>query len=317
MRFNRDGRKCVVFLGYPDHTKGANGIRCEGTGFLIQYENGFYLVTARHVAHVLGETGCVARINKKDGSSGNVDGDFVRWFYHPDENVDVAVTPFGIGPEWGFDFLYLDGGKLLLTKERETVDHVELGDMCYTVGLFRVLVGNQRNLPVIHTGNLARLAGEEPIPIRDDHAPGGRRLVDGYLVETQSLSGLSGAPVFIRQSLRVTLYAHPEAKPHVPEHLDLLAYKDEVLLLGMWQAAWEAPAGEVLTLDRGGKEMTVPVGMGVVVPATKIVEVLELPDLKKMRHDAAKKQVETQAAQPQSISNVSAPTAENPNHRSR
>jgi hypothetical protein len=313
MRFNRDVRKSVVFLGYPDFSKGPNGIRCEGTGFLLLYKNTPYLVTARHVADLLGETGCVARINKNDGTSANVDGDIVRWYFHPDRNVDVALTPFGILPEWGFDSLYLEE-RMILTQEKTNTDYVELGDLCYTVGLFRVLVGDQRNLPVVHTGNLARMAGEEPIRLLDKTAPSGRQLVDGFLVETQSLSGLSGAPVFVRRSIRLGITGTPEGST-IAEPLELVVYKDEVSLLGIWQADWEAPAGEVIAVDRG-KEITVPVGMGVVVPATKIVDVLEMAELKQMREEAAKRRANNEAAVPQSVSGHGAPhaTDENPTH---
>jgi hypothetical protein len=326
VRFNRNAKKCVVFLGFPDHEAGPTAIRCVGTGFLLLYEGGFYLVTAGHVAHDLGDTGCIARINKKDGTSGPVEGDFVRWTYHPNyPNVDVAVVPFGVSAEWGFDFLYLDQ-QLLIDANKENDEWLEVGDLCYTVGLFRVLAGEERNLPVVHTGHLARLPGEEEIPIRDPNVPGGRLMVDGYLVEAQTLSGLSGAPVFIRRSIRLAMHASPDAKPGTPETLELVAYKDEVALLGIWQAAWEAPAGEVVAVDRG-QQLTVPVGMGVVVPAARIVEILELPHLKEPRDAARKRRDLENAAMPQSTGvgasekpttrpvEAEANPAENPAHR--
>jgi hypothetical protein len=47
------------------------------------------------------------------------------------------------------------------------------------------------------------LPKDELIPVRDweSQDPQGRRWVEGYLVETQAISGLSGSPVFVRPTL--------------------------------------------------------------------------------------------------------------------
>jgi hypothetical protein len=299
MRFNRAARKCVVFLGYPDRDTGPNAIICEGTGFLILYQGGFYLVTARHVAVTLGDVGWCVRVNKKDGTCHLIDADNVPWVFHPDNTVDVAVCGFGISAAQGYDFLYADGDILFLRKENETSDWVEVGDMCYTVGLWRLLEGKERNLPVVHTGNIARLAGEEKIPVRAPNKPEGRELVDGYLVEAQTLSGLSGSPVFIRPSIRLAMQGTRDSPDGEKEQLDLLAYREHVKLMGLWQAAWDAPAGEVLTAEHG-RQNVVPVGMGIVVPASRIVEVLEMPILKGPRDAARRVRELHNIAEPQS-----------------
>jgi hypothetical protein len=74
------------------------------------------------------------------------------------------------------------------------------GSFTYTVGLFRLMSGEKRNLPVCHFGTIAVLPGDEKIPVKDWRDPEKKRLifVEGYLVETHSLSGLSGSPVFVR-----------------------------------------------------------------------------------------------------------------------
>jgi hypothetical protein len=53
----------VVFLGYPEYGASGSAINFQGTGFLLNYEQHNYLVTARHVA-VLLEDACAVRINK-------------------------------------------------------------------------------------------------------------------------------------------------------------------------------------------------------------------------------------------------------------
>jgi hypothetical protein len=315
MRFNREARKCVVFLGWPDHEAGPSAINCAGTGFLLLYQGGFYLVTARHVAEVLGDVGFCVRVNQKDGSSKLLHAERVPWAYHPDSSVDVAISGFGISAQQGFDFLYLDGEILLLKQEQENTDWVEVGDVCYTAGLWRLLEGKEKNLPIIHTGHIARLAGEERIPVKAPNRPDGREMVDGYLVEAQTLSGLSGSPVFIRPSLNLELDANDMTNPGKQERLKLVAYRENVKLLGLWQAAWDLPSGEVLSGERG-KQVVVPVGMGIVVPASRIVEVLELPVLKEPRNAAKKQRELKNAAEPQATGvEPSGSTEENPNVR--
>ncbi len=139
MRFNQDSRKCVVFLGYPAYEAGPTAIRCEGTGFLLLYKGGFHLVTARHVAESLGDDGWATRVNKKDGTCGLIEATNVPWVFHPDNTVDIAVCGLALSAKDGYDFIYADGDILLLRIEEETTDWVEVGDMCYTVGLWRLL----------------------------------------------------------------------------------------------------------------------------------------------------------------------------------
>jgi hypothetical protein len=310
MRIDREVRKTVVFIGYPDPTSETN-IRVQGTGFLLLYKEHLHLVTAGHVASLF-DVDCAVRINRKDGSAITIVGDSVKWHFHPDPAVDLATAIFNIRDEWGCDFALMKPEVILANDNL-----ISLGDLCYTVGMFRVMVGKNRNLPVVHTGNLARMAGEEPIPQKDPTAPGGARFVDGYLVESQSLTGLSGAPVFIRESSRLGITANEKGIPF-PTPKIVTVYADNIYLLGVWVAAWEAPAGQVMVNDRG-REMTVPVGMGVVVPARRIPEVLDLPELEAHREKNRKKKAEEMGATPQSIlidRPVSPPATDaNPNHR--
>jgi hypothetical protein len=333
MRFNRDVRKCVVFLGYPEYGPAGTNIRFQGTGFLLIYKQHGYLITARHVADLLGDT-CATRINKQDGTSINLIGEVpLPWVFHPDPAVDLAFMEFEPKHDFGLDVQWITDGTILTEEKTKGNHYIEIGDLCYTVGLFRVLTGNQRNLPIIHTGRLARMAGEELIPIKAQTSPGGKQLVDGYLIETQSLSGLSGSPVFIRRShgfaMRAKLVETAPSKedfmkfPPVPTETDevdvvnMVAYSSEVFLLGVFQAAWEAPAGDVIAIDRGA-QITVPVGIGVVVPAAKIIEMLELPNIKARREELDKQSAENTAATPQAIearSSFSVSNEPNPRHR--
>jgi hypothetical protein len=55
----------------------------------------------------------------------------------------------------------------------------------------------------------------------------------------------------------------------------------DLRLLGVWQGSWDAQPDEVLAIEQG--TVRVPVGMGIVVPAQKLIDLLELPELQVQR----------------------------------
>jgi hypothetical protein len=300
MRINGDLRKCVVFLGYNDPDSPGN-LHCVGTGFFIGYQGSRYLVTAQHVAIGLGDDPFAIRLNRMDSGSDNIAVDPVtdplKWYSHSDPSVDLAVMPLNKAfREAGYDVLFVPEGLIAQTQEMPTDAYI--GDQCYAVGLFRLLHGKTRNLPVVHTGNLAMLAGEEPIPVHDWLTPpnsGKVRMVESYLVEMQSLQGLSGSPVFVRPPI---IFGPIDA---AGRQVTALIPNNDMRLLGVWQGAWDAAPDRVAALQHG-KLVRVPVGMGVVTPVTKLKELFEMPEVKAER-DAWKKSLEAEAAaQPDSIS---------------
>jgi hypothetical protein len=140
---------------------GKGGIDCIGTGFLLNYDTCGYIVTARHLAHGLGNNPFLFRVNRKDGTSENIPADGVRWYKHPAPDVDVAVTPFAIGggPGAPYDILYLPDDMMATDA---IVGHKQLGalgvgDFTYTIGLFRLMSGERRNLPIVHFAALVTL----------------------------------------------------------------------------------------------------------------------------------------------------------------
>ena len=300
MRINDSLRKCVVFLGFADPQDLDFGINCVGTGFLLAMDGAGYLVTARHVARDLGDTGWVARINRKDGSCINVPVDVVTWVSHPNPNVDLAITTFHLDPAnfSDLDSIYLPDANVL-TADALAKNHVGIGDPCFTIGLFHFLRGKKRNLPVVHAGNISLLPGDEKVPMRDWDDETKIRHVEAYLVESMSMPGLSGSPVFVRPTL-----AMPGLNLKLKDGSTVadaaILTRDSVFLLGVFQAAWQAPPSEIVAIDRG-KPVVVPVGMGIVVPAQRIMEILDMPILKDPR-EARKRLIESaEAATPSSL----------------
>jgi hypothetical protein len=275
--------------------------------------SGNYLVTARHVAVPLG-THFLIGYNKQGGGS---DIDLIenaKWTFHTDPMVDIAVLQCGY-PEWA-DCIPIPGRML----SRPTVDDVRystikdgevifgdptlgVGDIAYVVGHFHLMQGKKTNLPVVHTGHIALLPEDEKIPAWDEPTRS-RQEVEGYLVEAHGLDGLSGAPVFARTSAPVSAtYFHigPPLQGGIKlQHPIVGRLHSWTVLLGLWMAAWKAePSTELATeIDVSG-DTKVPLGMGIVVPANKIAETLNQPELiTARRKECERRFIESAAARP-------------------
>jgi hypothetical protein len=287
VRLSDDLRKAVVFLGVRTPDKNGNmEFHGAGTGFWLSYDGWSHLVTCRHVAKSLDAMPFDIRCNNRSGEVAYAEVEKLDWFFHPDKNVDVAAVPLGLGTKADWLVIATD---LILSKEDIDKRHIGIGDMTYVVGLFRLLQGTKRNLPVVHTGNIALMPGDDPLPVWSDSEDRPYE-VEGYLVEANSIDGLSGSPVFVRNTY----------------HLDGADKKvfvcGDPLLLGMWQSAWGGEPSKELAENYGdrGEKLTVPVGLGIVVPADKIVEVLEMPEMKKERQKRKEDAMRSVAAKTQS-----------------
>jgi hypothetical protein len=215
---------------------------------------------------------------------GCYEADEFEWSDHPDPTVDVSVIPMHVGITSEFDCEYFDGEALILSPEQMKLENIGIGNFTYTLGLFRLLSGEKRNMPVCHFGTIAMLPDDEKIPVVDWTDPDCRRrvFVEGYLVESQSLSGLSRSPVLVRPEYYLNFKGLLTSRNAAPLDEKVIGPREKLKLLGLWQGAWEAPADEVLSAD-SRRDVRVSVGMGIVVPCQRIVEVLELPEVKQFR----------------------------------
>jgi hypothetical protein len=291
VRISDDVRKTVVFLGFRISGKdGESESRFGGTGFFVTYPGApdhptlriSYLVTARHVAEELVGP-FVVGLNNSLGDLQLCDVDAAVWSYHPDPEVDVAVTPMGFVE--GADWKQLPFEWFADNEDSSLFSRFGVGDLVYIVGLYRLFPGRVKISPVVHTGHVA-MAPDEEIPVRNRRTGkiAGSR---GYLIEAQTLEGLSGSPVFVR-------YTNPTAMSSGIGRV--VAYTDTVYLLGLWQGAWDGMAEDTLAAEFGRSEMRVPVGMGITIPARRILEVLELPSLKIGREEVVKRHFAATAA---------------------
>jgi hypothetical protein len=301
---SEDARKSVVFFG---KLVPSGEIEYGGTGFLVSHEDEGhtfrYLVTCRHVAQHL-DVDFVLRLNTVKGDAEECPVENADWQYHPDETVDVAVANIGLNA------LHFDHLTLPISKSAVR-DTLSCGQRIHIIGLFRLHFGSKRNVPIVHTGHIAALAdNKERVPIKDD-ATGKTILSEAYLVEAQTLDGLSGSPVFVHEY--IAWQAHDtESKSDVT-----IAAFGTMKLLGVYQGSWDALPGDILAADRNlGGKVRVPVGMGLVVPIERVQELIkENPTLKQNRREIKQANTEKKAAKTGAGFLTNQASDENPDHQ--
>ena len=312
MRVADDLRRAVVFFGFAD-SAAVGGIACVGTGFLVTYEGQGYLVTCGHLARPLESVPFLIRVNRNDGGSQNLPADGMKWFHHPDPSVDVSISPLWLPILPQLSVKYIEGENIILDPRSFILGDIGVGNATYTIGLFRLMSGQKRNLPIVHYGSIAMVPSDEKIPVRDWLAPAGvkrTRFVEGYLVESQSLGGLSGSPVFVRPDFGLKGLPQDHKVP-------MRTGADGVIVLGIWQGAWDSPPDEVMAAEHG-KEARVPVGVGIVIPGHRIKEVFDMDDVKAHRDEARRRRENLGAADLNSAfpAKPSLPSTDaNPTHR--
>jgi hypothetical protein len=293
-------RECVVFLASKNAKTGR--MKVGGTAFCVGVPlppfTGYagYLVTAKH---------CIEAIEKNDKNDGNVylriklssgTTDFVRtnpkdWHFHPAalspiagcERVDVAVYQAPLGPGWDVRFLTTTNNsfvdKALIEKEK-----IGPGDEVFIAGLFTERFGDSKNIPVIRIGNIAAM-DDEPITTKwsDGHP------MEAYLIEARSIGGVSGSPVFVNVGLDLAtggISATGVLIPHRKHHRG----EGTFYLLGLVHGHWGFPVPDVPDEDVSPDEgedakdtKKINAGIAIVVPAGKIYETLQLPELRSAR----------------------------------
>jgi hypothetical protein len=287
VRVSGDGRKCVVFFGFLTD----KGWKYGGTGFLLRWEEeGLffnYLITCRHVAAKL-DAGFYIRANTVMDVADHEEVTSIEWACPDDMNVDLAIAEFALArAKW--DVAYLDGNRFRIDSAADPyLGGISCGDPVSIVGLYRLREGNRKNVPIVHSGHIAALADPgELITVKG--RDGSEINAACYLVEVQTLDGLSGSPVFVHRFVELP-YAGPDG--------EALASIGDVRLLGVYQGAWDGRPGEILAEDKGlsGKHR-VPVGMGLVVPHDMLYRtIMEHPKLKSSREKAIKNRRASKAA---------------------
>lgn len=291
-------RNCVLFIGI----KNGDRFLPRATGFVVivnefDFEWG-YLVTAEHVVSGLIAKGheIYVRYNRKEGGtvvSGPISSQF--WHYHPtsdSEPTDVAVAPFRVRDDELIAHLEISGKHSIVCTPEIIEQHgIGHGEDVTIVGLFRTHHGQEKIIPVVRTGHIAAMR-EEPILTKYCG------YVDAYLVEAQSIAGLSGSPVFVQMApWRI-----------VGSEIRRIS-SQQFYLLGLMHGHFDvANLNEDVVTDADGQSLgSINAGLGVVIPAEKIVETIFQPDMVAMREENASKSRDREGTTPDVVSNDTPP----------
>jgi hypothetical protein len=267
MRVIDEVLKCVAFV----ESQGATGFKPEGTAFLASLPSEVntdwwyvYAITARHVIEAVERKGIdqkvYLRMNRKDGTLGLVSTDIKDWHYYPDGSsfVDVATL------EWSVPMGILDCQWFPLrgtnVASQETIERhaIGIGDEVFLPGLFVNHYGKTKNSPIIRVGNIAAMP-DEPVETTAGE-------MEAYLIEARSIGGLSGSPVFVHLG---SVRRDHETK--------MLKYfdTDVYILLGLIRGHWDTETVLPAETEDNRTTEVVNMGIGIVVPARKILETLD------------------------------------------
>jgi hypothetical protein len=265
MRVPEDNKKCVAFIGIKTVEDHVESVRYIGTAFFVLFASKVgglsfpYLVTAKHVAVATIGKECFIRLNLKDGKSARIDIPHDHWIFHPHDvwPSDVAICPLNFTrqafDEADFNVIPLDA---FVTDEMRIKDGIGEGDEIYTIGLFSRHAGNEKNVPIIRVGNIAMISDEF---VATKHFGN----IEAYLIESRSMGGLSGSPVFVLKPAKDGQF--------------------RASLLGLVHGHWDLEPGEIIDFDDGKEGPSVNLGIAIVVPAKRILETLHGEQLTKLR----------------------------------
>jgi len=276
-------RKCVGFIAVRE----ASGLKHLGTGFVVSIQGSYgnhsaFLVTAGHIAEQIESREWLLRLNTTSGVTVELVArpNSSKWYYHPRERqyVDAAATLFGPTQTEGMkaDFRPIPS-EMFVTEETFEEKGIGVGDEVFITGLFSKVIETTRVLPIIRMGNVAMIPGEK--------IPNGKKLIEAYLIESRSTGGLSGSPVFVRETVRLQQTVPKpgiklnEVSDSIPgqslQVIEMLGV-GRYYLFGCAIGHWDLPVGSALDTER------VNMGIALVTPARKILDILQQPELTEM-----------------------------------
>jgi len=272
--------KCVGFIGEGSGRDSSGAIEGDlhATGFfvMVPFEEPYsalsfmYFVTARHVADDLAGRETYFLVNKMGGGVTVMPPYGNSWYLHPtDASADVAAIPVQNAGDASITAVHIKNfGIPSLLEELE----IGIGDEIFATGLFTPAAGTLRNEPIVRHGNISMMP-QEQIQTELGYA-------DVYLVESRSIGGLSGCPVFVRPTIRLP---QQSTSPHTK---NVFGVGHGATLLGLMHGHWDINESDLnkpyITHDR---KHGVNLGVGIVVPAYKILEVISQPELAEMRKE--------------------------------
>lgn len=185
-------KQTVVFIGrFQKDEDGRPKSFPIGTGFLVNIQGKLHLATAKHVVCRVDKTTGKA-IEEREGLrvflNGKGDANVLaypleelkktglNWYFHPDEKIDIAITPFPIDPNQA-DFKTIPVALFLPTAEVNEADDVFF--LSYQPNISDIEKDNKIS-PIIRKDTVSRVIDSKTF------------YIDGF-----AFPGNSGSPVFM------------------------------------------------------------------------------------------------------------------------
>ncbi len=319
--------KSVVFLGEP----AVNEFRADGTAFFLSVteedaKDFVYLVTCRHVVRPFknreqtepDDSSIWIRVNTKRSSPKLYETRRSEWICHEDRFIDVCVFPCELSfweGEDDVDVGVISASREILSPEKELEQgELRVGDPLFMPSVFIGRVGNRRNIPVLRLASVAALA-DEPVDW-------GSRRRPAFLIETRSLGGASGSPVFLHTAeIGRLIGGGSEDWSDVWLNPSTGEYELPYFLIGMMQGTHGGQYANDFASDPED-ERVVPTdtdfnaGIGIVIRYQEILEVLNLDKLKAARMASVEQSKKDSGYRPASApARARFTTDENPRHK--
>lgn len=252
--------ECSVYF-YRDKFDAEDGSKLGGSGFLAlvpieaRPDGGtFYLVTNRHVA----QKATVVRLNTLDDEFDvlPIKGD--AWTCH--KQADLAVAEISLPEPYRVSAVPL---RFFLAEHDR--DWYAVGTETASVGRFVKHDGKQQNTPAVRFGNVAMLP-KEPIALED-----GSTQSPAFLVESRSIPGYSGSPVFV-------YFPHPRTKPVQEGRAPIAGLSIRFLGITGGHIRDSVPLST-------GPTALLNTGMSWVIPAWRLAELLNYERVAEMREE--------------------------------
>jgi hypothetical protein len=286
---------CTAFLGQGI----GDGFVAAGTCFFVQItedELTFpYAVSARHVVRPYqcdrtqtpNPDSIAMRINVKEQPTTRLFAtNRADWVPHPDRFIDICVYPFNFmaaeAPDIGGGTLEINTlmvdiepfpprHSVLLTDELRRHWRFSLGDEVFIPSLFVGRLGDRRNIPVVRVATIAAM-DREPVAYGSPRRP-------AYLVETKSLGGTSGAPVFFHTK------ASSRTEGVLQRDQQTGDFVTPYLLLGMLIGAHGGQYEDDFVTDNPVvlKDVEFNAGISIVLPISQVMEVIHCDRLREAR----------------------------------
>lgn len=299
----REVRNCVVYVGCRKYD---GNFAIFGTGFFLTRHSDInspaytYLVTAKHVLdeiekkHIQTETEIWLWVRLRDGQTKWIKTLLAQWIQHPDKTVDVAAL--GVSDFEGF-FDHVSYPLYICLSPDDLFEmRMGVGHEVFITGLFLKHTGKRSLIPIVRVGNIAAMP-EERIITEFSPIEG----VEGYLIEARSTSGLSGSPVFIAHEASQRLEKIVETLiDHVRNEAmarDLSRNFEDFKNRSNNYYYFNQPTLYLLGIAHAHFDgENINTGIAVVTPASKILEVLDQPMVKKREQELEEKKHKGEAA---------------------